>query len=81
MRAVAGNRYSGFSQSIGGTTMLIKDELWLDAEVTHMKYNFKDKYYDRYYGDGDKYRVDTTLHWQPTDNFSMHLGLGSFFDK
>jgi hypothetical protein len=71
---------SGFSQGIGMTTMLIEDELFLDAEVEHLQYNYK-KSSSKYYGDGDKYRVNTTLHWYPTENFSMHLGLGGLINK
>ena len=80
MSATAGSHVSGFSQGIGMTTMLIKDELFWDAQVEHLRYNFDNKYYSRHY-EGDKYRVETMLHWYPTDNFSMHLGLGGVVDK
>ena len=80
MGATAGNRVSGFYQGIGASTMLIENELYMDASVTHMQYNFENRYYDRHFN-GDKYRVETMLHWYPSDNFSLHLGLGHTFDK
>ena len=80
MTAVAGNRVSGFSQGIGMTTMLIENELYLDAEIEHLNYNFKNRYLDKYYS-GEKYRYNTTLHWYPTDDFSLHLGIGGLVDQ
>ena len=80
MSATAGSHVSGFSQGIGMKTMLIKDELYLDAEVAHLKYNFDDRYYNKRY-DGDKYRLSTMLHWYPTDDFSLHLGFSGLVDK
>ena len=80
MSATAGSHVSGFSQGIGMSTMLIKDELYMDAEVAHLRYNFDDRYYGRYF-DGDKYRLSTMLHWYPTDDFSLHLGFSGLVDK
>ena len=77
--AFASNRYSGFSQGIGGTMLLIDDELFLDVEVEQVHLNSSDKRYRHY--DGEKYRVNTTLLWQPTESFSMRLGLGTWIDK
>ncbi len=80
MSATAGSHVSGFSQGFGMTTMLIKDKLYLDAEVAHLKYNFDNRYYNKRY-DGDKYRLSTMLHWYPTDDFSLHLGISGLIDK
>lgn len=80
MSATAGSHVSGFAQGIGMTTMLLKDELFLDAEVAHLKYNFDNRYYNRHY-DGDKYRLSTMLHWYPTDDISLHLGISGLVDK
>lgn len=80
MSATAGNRVSGFSQGIAMRTELIEDELYMGAQVEHMHYNFENRYYDKYYG-GEKYRLNTTLHWYPTDDFSLHLGIGGLVDK
>jgi len=80
MSATAGSHVSGFSQGVGMSTMLIKDELFLHAEVAHLRYNFDDRYYNKYY-DGDKYRLSTLLHWQPTDEFSLILGFNGLVDK
>ena len=80
MSATAGNRVSGFSQGFAMTTTLIEGELYLDAQFEHLNYNFENRYDDRQYG-GDKYRVGTTLHWYPTDDFSLHLGIGGLVDK
>lgn len=80
MTATAGNRVSGFSQGFAMTTTLIEGELYLDAQFEHLNYNFENRYYDKHYG-GEKYRVGTTLHWYPTDDFSLHLGIGGLVDK
>ena len=80
MSAFSSKHYSGFSQGVGGTTMLLEDELFLDVEVEHVQINGDD---DRYYKnwDGDKYRINTMMHWYPTDNFSLHLGFNGWVDK
>lgn len=80
MSATAGNRVSGFSQGFAMRTTLIDGELYLDAQVEHLNYNFENRYYDRHFG-GDKYRVGTALHWYPTDDFSLHLGFSGLVDK
>ncbi|MCM8532795.1 MAG: hypothetical protein NE330_16625 [Lentisphaeraceae bacterium] len=78
--AFASNKYSGFSQGIGGTTILLDDELFLDFSVEKVQFNSKDKdYYQDY--EGDKYRVNTMMHWYPTENFSLHLGFNGWVDK
>lgn len=79
MSAFTGSNYSGFSQGVGGTTMLIEDKLILDVEVAHVQFNRKDDKYQSF--EGDKYRVNTMLHWFPTDFFSMHLGFNGWVDK
>ncbi|MCH2206640.1 MAG: hypothetical protein MK132_12305 [Lentisphaerales bacterium] len=80
MTAFTSNHYSGFSQGFGGTTMLLEDELFLDVEVEQIQIHGDD---DRYYKnwDGDKYRINTMMHWYPTDNFSLHLGFNGWVDK
>jgi hypothetical protein len=80
MSAVSGSHVSGFSQGIGMTTMLIKDELFLNAEIEHLQFDYKNKHYQKHFG-GDKYRVNSTLSWFPTDDISMHLGISHLFDK
>ncbi len=74
MSTVSGNRVSGFSQGIGMSTVLIDGELYLDAQIEHMNYNYKNKYLDERYS-GDRYGLGTSLHWYPSDSFSMHLGV------
>jgi hypothetical protein len=77
---VAGSHVSGYAQAFGGSTMLIEDELFLDAEVEYRNFDYKSNHYNKHYS-GEKYRVNTTLSWYPTDNFSFHLGVGGLFDK
>jgi|SaaInlStandDraft_1057018.scaffolds.fasta_scaffold201746_1 hypothetical protein len=79
MSAFSSSNYSGFSKSIGGTTMLIEDELFLDVEVGDVQLHSKDDRYKHY--SGDKYHLDTMLHWYPTENFSLHLGISTWVDK
>ena len=80
MTASTSNHYSGFSQGFGGTTMLLEDELFLDVEVEHVQIHDDDDGYYRNW-DGDKYRINTMMHWYPTDNFSLHLGFNGWVDK
>ncbi len=74
MGAVSGSRVSGFSQGIGMTKVLIDGELYLDAQIEHMNYNYKNKYLDKHYS-GERYGLGTSLHWFPSDSFSLHLGV------
>lgn len=77
--ATFGSHVSGFSQGIGMSTALIKDELFLEVQAQQFDYKY-DKKYNRHYN-GNKYRLDTALHWHPSENFSMHLGIGTWIDK